>query len=43
MSIKLKIGRDLDSAKMHFVPHLEIITWIGGELWHAQAYNGVIF
>ena len=24
-----------------FVPNLEIVTSIGGELWHAQAQNGV--
>ena len=38
-----KIGRDMNSAKMHFVPNLEIVTSIGGELWHAQAQNGVNF
>ena len=26
-----------------FVPNLEIVTPIGGELWHAQAENGVNF
>ena len=26
-----------------FVPNVEIITSIGGELWHAQAQNGVNF
>ena len=26
-----------------FVPNLEIVTLIGGELWHAQAENGVNF
>ena len=26
-----------------FVPNLEIVTLIGGELWHAQAQNGVKF
>ena len=26
-----------------FVPDLEIVTSIGGELWHAQAQNGVNF
>ena len=26
-----------------FVPNLEIVTSIGGELWHAQAKNGVNF
>ena len=26
-----------------FVPNLEIVTSIGGELWHAQAMNGVNF
>ena len=26
-----------------FVPNLEIVTSIGGELWHAQAQNGVNF
>ena len=24
-----------------FVPNLEIVTIIGGELWHGQAQNGV--
>ena len=24
-----------------FVPNLEIVTSIGGELWHGQAQNGV--
>ena len=28
---------------MHFVPNLEIVTSIGGELWHGQAQNGVNF
>ena len=28
---------------MHFVPNLEILTAIGGELWHGQAQNGVNF
>ena len=41
ISIKPKIGRDLNSAKMHFVPNLEIVTSIGGELWPGQAQNGV--
>ena len=26
-----------------FAPNLEIVTTIGGELWHAQAQNGVNF
>ena len=26
-----------------FVPNLEIVTIIGGELWHGQAQNGVNF
>ena len=26
-----------------FVPNLEIVTSIGGELWHGQAKNGVNF
>ena len=26
-----------------FVRNLEIVTWIGRELWHAQAQNGIIF
>ena len=26
-----------------FVPNLEIVTSIGGELWHGQAQNGVNF
>ena len=26
-----------------FVPNLEIVTSIGGELWHPQAQNGVNF
>ena len=26
-----------------FIPNLEIVTSIGGELWHAQAQNGVNF
>ena len=26
-----------------FVPNLEIVISIGGELWHAQAQNGVNF
>ena len=26
-----------------FVPNLEIVTLIGGELWHGQAQNGVNF
>ena len=26
-----------------FVPNLEIVTSIVGELWHAQAQNGVNF
>ena len=26
-----------------FVPNLEIVTAIGGELWHGQAQNGVNF
>ena len=26
-----------------FVPNLEIITSIGGDLWHGQAQNGVNF
>ena len=26
-----------------FVPNLEIVTSIGGELWHRQAQNGVNF
>ena len=34
---------DLNSAKMHFVPNLEIVTSIGGELGHAQTQNGVNF
>ena len=28
---------------MHFFPNLEIVTLNGGELWHAQAQNGVNF
>ena len=43
ISINPKIGRDLNSAKMHFVPNLEIVTSIGGELWHGSAQNGVNF
>ena len=43
ISIKPEIGRDLNSAKMHFVPNLEIVTLSGGELWHGQAQNGVNF
>ena len=43
MSIKPKIGRDLNSAKMHFGPNLEIVTSIGSELWHGQAQNGINF
>ena len=26
-----------------FVPNLEIVIYIGGELWHGQAQNGVNF
>ena len=26
-----------------FVPNLEILTTIGGDLWHAEAQNGVNF
>ena len=26
-----------------FVPNLETVTLIGGELWHGQAQNGVNF
>ena len=26
-----------------FVPNLEIVTSIGGELWHGQAQNGINF
>ena len=26
-----------------FVPYLEIVTSISGELWHGQAQNGVNF
>ena len=26
-----------------FGPNLEILSWIGGELWHGQAQNMVIF
>ena len=26
-----------------FVPNLEIVTSIGGELWHEQAQNGINF
>ena len=29
--------------KCIFVPNLEIVTLIGGELWHGQAQNGVNF
>ena len=29
--------------KCIFVPNLEIVTSIGGELWHGQAQNGVNF
>ena len=29
--------------RCHFVPNLEIVTSIGGELWHGQAQNGVNF
>ena len=28
---------------MHFVPNLEIVTSIGGQLWHGKAQNGVNF
>ena len=28
-------------SKMHFVPNLEVVTSIGGELWHGRAQNGV--
>ena len=28
---------------MHFVPNLDIVTLIGGELWHGQAQNRVNF
>ena len=42
-SIKPKIGGDLNSAKMIFVPNLEIVTSISGELWHGQAQNGENF
>ena len=38
-----KIGRDLNSAQMHFWQNLEIVTSIGGELWHGQAQNGANF
>ena len=31
------------SAKMQFIPDLEIVTSIGGESWHGQAQNGVNF
>ena len=33
MLIKAKINRDLNNAKMHFGPHLEILILIVGELW----------
>ena len=29
--------------KCIFVPNLEIVTLIGGELWHGQVQNGVNF
>ena len=36
-----QISRDFNSAKMHFWSNLEILTSIGGELWHGQAHNVV--
>ena len=42
ISIKPKIGWDLNSAKMHFCSiFVEIVTSIGGELWQEQAQNEV--
>ena len=37
------INRDLNSAKMHFVPNLEILAWISGDLSGARAQNGANF
>ena len=41
MSLKPKIGRDLNSAVMHFGANLEILTRIGGKWLRVQAQNGV--
>ena len=43
MSIKPKINRDLNSAKVHFGSKLEILSWIDGEWWQGQAQNMAIF
>ena len=48
MKLKLKANQaqsnwDLNSAKMNFVPNLELLTSIGGNLKHGQAQNGVNF
>ena len=34
-----KINKDLNSAKMHFYPNLEILTTIRGDLWRAQTHK----
>ena len=35
-----KINRDLNGARMHFGPNLEILISIGGDLSRGQAQNG---
>ena len=41
MSIKPKINKDLNSAKMHFFGlSLEILTSIGGEVWPGKRKMG---
>ena len=39
----VQVNRDLNSAKMHFPPNLEIVPRIGGDLSHGQAQNGAYF
>ena len=34
---------DLNSAKLHFAPNLEILTSISGDLSQGEAQNGVKF
>ena len=38
--MKPKIKRNLNSAKMHFNPNMEILPWLSGQLWRGQAQNG---
>ena len=38
-----KLTRILTELRCILVPNLEILSWIGGEWWHGQAQNMVIF